>query len=172
MNSIAIIGVGEVGAAAANGLILNHVCARLLLVDKRLTHRDGQVKDLNTVAYNGHFRAHVQPATYRDAAHADVIVITAAAKKRIGEPGLAYLHRSTATLRNIIDAMKPFKRDAILLIVSNPVDLLTSLAQRLSGLPSAQVIGTGTFLDSVWLKGILANKYEVGFCFHINQWQC
>ncbi|KAF3040043.1 hypothetical protein E8E12_000995 [Didymella heteroderae] len=57
--------------------------------------------------------------------------------------------------------MKPFRRDTILLIVTNPVDLLTSLAQRLSGLPSAQVIGTGTLLDSVWLRGILADKYDV-----------
>jgi L-lactate dehydrogenase len=57
--------------------------------------------------------------------------------------------------------MKPFRSDTILLLVSNPVDVLTSLAQELSGLPKSQVMGSGTFLDSVRLRRLLANKFEV-----------
>ena len=57
--------------------------------------------------------------------------------------------------------MTPFKSDAILLVVSNPVDLLTSLAQKLSGLPTSQVLGSGTFLDSVRLRGLVADKAGV-----------
>jgi L-lactate dehydrogenase len=57
--------------------------------------------------------------------------------------------------------MKPFRADTILLLVSNPVDVLTSLAQKLSGLPKSQVIGSGTFLDSVRLRGLLADKLGV-----------
>ena len=63
--------------------------------------------------------------------------------------------------------MKPFRSDAILLVVSNPVDVLTSLAQELSGLPKSQVIGSGTFLDTVRLQRLLANK--IGVCLNLFQ---
>ncbi|USP82331.1 L-lactate/malate dehydrogenase [Curvularia clavata] len=158
---IAIIGAGEVGGAAAYALILHNICATLLLVDKRSSHRDGQVRDLKNSTFKEQNGAHVQAATYKEAAQADIVIIMAAAKRGIGETSLQYLHRSTATLRNIIEAMKPFKRDGILLIVTNPVDVLTSLAQELSGLPPTQVIGTGTFLDSVRLRGMLSDQFGV-----------
>ena len=57
--------------------------------------------------------------------------------------------------------MKPFKKDTILLLVANPVDVLTSFAQEISGLPKSQVIGSGTFLDSIRLRGLLAEKASV-----------
>jgi len=60
-----------------------------------------------------------------------------------------------------MNAMKPFRSDTILLLVSNPVDVLTTLAQELSGLPKSQVMGSGTSLDSVRLRRLLANKFEV-----------
>lgn len=60
--------------------------------------------------------------------------------------------------------MTPFKSDAILLVVSSPVDLLTSLALKLSQLPPSQVLGSGTYLDSVRLRGMLADKIEVSVC--------
>lgn len=161
-SKVAIVGVGEVGGAAAYAMILHNVCTNLLLVDKRSSHRDGQVKDLNNSTFKEQNGAHVQAATYREASQADIIVITAAAKKGIGETSLQHLYRSTATLRSIIGAMEPFRRDVILLIVTNPVDILTTLAQELSGLPPAQVIGTGTFLDSVRLRGMLADQVGVG----------
>ncbi|KAF1965381.1 NAD(P)-binding protein [Bimuria novae-zelandiae CBS 107.79] len=115
-SKIAIVGVGEVGGAAAYALILHNVCATLLLVDKRSSHRDGQVKDLRGSTFKEQSGAHVQAATFREAAQADIVVITAAAKRGIGETTLQYLYRSTATLRNIIESIKPFKRDGILLI--------------------------------------------------------
>ena len=61
-------------------------------------------------------------------------------------------------------SMKPFRSDTILIIVSNPVDILTSFAQELSELPKSQVIGTGTFLDTVRLRGLLADRLEVRNC--------
>jgi L-lactate dehydrogenase len=73
------------------------------------------------------------------------------------------MYRNVGIIRNVVKAMRPFKRDAVLLIVSNPVDLATQVAQQLSGLPDAQVIGSGTLLDSVRLSQLLADK--AGVCF-------
>jgi L-lactate dehydrogenase len=71
------------------------------------------------------------------------------------------MHRNISVIRNVVKAMTPFRSDAIVLVVSNPVDLLTSIAQELAGLPKFQVFGSGTFLDSVRLRGLLADKAGV-----------
>ncbi|KAF2009356.1 L-lactate/malate dehydrogenase [Aaosphaeria arxii CBS 175.79] len=159
--TIAIIGVGEVGAAAAYALILNNVCAKLLLVDNRSSHLDGQVKDLSDSAFKEQNGTRIEAATYREASQADIVIFAAAAKRGIGETTLQYRDRSAATLHNVIEAINPFKQNAILLVVSHPVDTLTTIAQRLSHLPPTQVIGTGTFLESIRLRGLLANQFGV-----------
>ncbi len=71
------------------------------------------------------------------------------------------MNRNVSLVRSVIDAMVPFKADSILVVVSNPVDLLTSLVQKISGLPVSQVLGSGTFLDSLRLRGLVANRLEV-----------
>lgn len=71
------------------------------------------------------------------------------------------MYENVATLRNTIQAMRPFGPHTVLLVVANPVDLLTSLAQQLSGLPASQVLGSGTFLDSVRLRGMVAARTKV-----------
>jgi L-lactate dehydrogenase len=78
-----------------------------------------------------------------------------------GQTSLDYLYRNTGILRSVVNEMKPFRSNTILLVVANPVDLLTSLAKELSGLPPSQVLGSGTFLDSVRLRGLLADKAGV-----------
>jgi L-lactate dehydrogenase len=71
------------------------------------------------------------------------------------------MHRNIAVIRSAVNAMTPFRSDAIVLVVSNPVDILTTVAQEISGLPPSQVFGSGTFLDSVRLRGLLAEKAGV-----------
>ena len=71
------------------------------------------------------------------------------------------MHRNVSVIRNVVTAMTPFRPDTIVLVVSNPVDILTSIAQELSGLPKFQVFGSGTFLESVRLRGLLADKTGV-----------
>lgn len=78
-----------------------------------------------------------------------------------GQTSIEYTYRNIAIIRSIFKAMRPFRSDTILLVVANPVDLLTSLAQELSGLPTSQVLGSGTFLDSVRLRGLLADRAGV-----------
>jgi L-lactate dehydrogenase len=78
-----------------------------------------------------------------------------------GQTKVQQVYRNVAILRSVIHAMRPFRTDAIILVVANPVDLLTSLARELSGLPTSQVLGSGTFLDSIRLRGLLADKAKV-----------
>ena len=74
---------------------------------------------------------------------------------------MQHLYHKIAIVQGIVNEARPFRSDTILLIVANPVDLLTSLAQELSGLPTSQVLGSGTFLDSVRIRGLLAERAGV-----------
>lgn len=155
---IAIIGVGQVGAAAAYAMILASVADELLLVDSNVDRRDSQVQDLSDAAYASNTRTRVLQGSYREASQCDIVVITAGSRITMGETPLGYTYRNMSIIRSILSAMTPFKEDAIIVVVSNPVDILTTLAQGLSKLPPRQVIGSGTFLDSVRLRGMVADK--------------
>jgi L-lactate dehydrogenase len=78
-----------------------------------------------------------------------------------GQTNLERIYHNISNLKNVINAMKPIRQDAIILVVSNPVDLLMSLVVELSGLSESQVIGSGKFLDSVRLRRLLADRMGV-----------
>lgn len=89
------------------------------------------------------------------------MVITAGAKQRKGESRIDLIGRNLSILRSVIASMKPFKESTVLLLVANPVDVLVYFAQRFSGLPASQVMGSGTLLDSIRLRGLLAEHAQV-----------
>ncbi|EWZ34041.1 uncharacterized protein FOBCDRAFT_172490 [Fusarium oxysporum Fo47] len=158
VSQIAIVGVGQVGGAAAYSIILTSFVSELLLVDIDIDLRDGQVRDLSDVAYSCNSSTRVRAASHHEAAKADIVVITAGSKHMIGQTTIDYTSRNMSIVREVVETMKPFRSDTILLVVSNPVDLLTSLAHEISGLPTSQVLGSGTFLDSVRLRGLMAMR--------------
>jgi L-lactate dehydrogenase len=158
---IALVGVGQVGGAAAFALILGSIASELLLVDNKIDLRDAQVRDLSDVAYCNNSTTRVRAATYHEAGQCDIIVITAGSKHTLGQNSIESTYRNISTVQTVVNAMRPFRSDAILLVVANPVDLLTSLAQSLSRLPASQVLGSGTFLDSARLRGLMADRIEV-----------
>ncbi|RLL95564.1 hypothetical protein CFD26_105267 [Aspergillus turcosus] len=159
---IAIVGAGQVGAAAANALIMNSVARELLLVDIKADLRNAQVQELSDVSrMSGRAETLVRAATYHEAGQCDIVIITAGSRYSVGETSVQHTYRNLGIVRSVIQAMRPFRADAVLLVVSNPVDLLTTLAQRLSGLPASQVLGSGTLLDSVRLRGLLAEQAGV-----------
>ncbi|KAJ3159248.1 hypothetical protein HDU86_001851 [Geranomyces michiganensis] len=152
--------VGYVGALVAYALIVRRVASEILLVDLDQARCDAQVLDLSDAAhlYDTHVRS---AATPTEAGQCDIVVICAGAKQRPGETRIDLVGRNKTILASVIDSMKPFKKETVLLLVSNPVDVLTYIAQKLSGLPAGQVIGSGTFLDSVRLRGELAKTLDV-----------
>lgn len=79
----------------------------------------------------------------------------------LGEDRLSLLSRNLHILKSVFEPMQPLSQDAILIMVANPVDILTHFARKLSGLPPSQVLGTGTSLDSARLRGLLGKKLDV-----------
>jgi malate/lactate dehydrogenase len=159
--TIAILGCGDVGSTLAYTLILQPICSEVILVDLKASLLEAQVRDLNDATYRGGSGVKVRAGTHKDAGQADIVVITAGAKQKTGESRLSLLSRNLHILESIFGAMAPISPHTILLLVANPVDILTYFARRLSGLPENQVLGTGTSLDSARLRGVLAEKAEV-----------
>lgn len=163
--SIAVIGAGSVGSAVAYSLLLRQVVGDIILVDINQEQCQAQVQDLSDATFLSNVR--IRQGSTDDARNADIIIITAGAKQKPGETRIKLIDRNIQVLKTITHSLQPIQRNAILLIVANPVDILTFYAQQLSGLPKNQVIGSGTMLDSTRLTRILASKLDVS-CHHGN----
>ena len=153
-HKLAIIGAGSVGASIAYAAIMKSVAHDILLVDINQERCEGEVLDLSDAAFLSDSR--IKAGTFKEAGQCDIIVITAGAKQRPGETRMELIDRNYKILDSCLNEMKPFKPSAILLLVANPVDVLTFLAQKISGLPPKQVLGSGTYLDSARLRNSLS----------------
>lgn len=117
------------------------------------------MQDLSDATFLSNVR--IRQGTLEDAQKAEIIIITAGAKQKPGDTRLDLIDRNLKVLKSILRSLQPIRSDTILLIVANPVDILTLFAQRFSGLPQSQVLGSGTLLDSIRLTRILASKLKV-----------
>jgi L-lactate dehydrogenase len=163
-HKIAVIGAGSVGAAISYALLLRSQVAELHLVDVDTARCQAEVADLSDGTFISNAR--ILCSTLHQAAKCDIIIITAGAKQRDGETRLQLVERNFNILRSIIDGMKSapaggIRSDAVLMLVANPVDILTYFAWKLSGLPWGQVFGTGTMLDSMRLRLEIAQRAKV-----------
>ncbi|OZJ06751.1 hypothetical protein BZG36_00428 [Bifiguratus adelaidae] len=156
---VAIIGAGSVGATIAYACLLRKVCSEILLVDIAPEIVNGQVLDLADAAFLS--STVVRGATFEETGQCDIIVITAGAKQNQGESRTQLIKRNHKILNSVISSTKPLNKHAIILLVANPVDILTHIAQKLSGLPRNQVFGSGTYLDSGRLRLFLSQLLGV-----------
>ena len=156
----AVIGCGFVGSATAFTLMQSRLFSELVLLDVNTEKADGEAKDIaHGIPFAGQMK--IYAGTYDDAADAAIIIITAGANQKPGETRLDLVQENTAIYQSIIPEI--VKRDfgGILLIVSNPVDILTYVALKLSGLPEKRVLGSGTVLDTARLKYALGEHLGV-----------
>ena len=156
----AVIGCGFVGSATAFTLMQSRLFSELVLLDVNMEKADGEAKDIaHGIPFAGQMK--IYAGTYDDAADAAIIIITAGANQKPGETRLDMEQKNTAIYQSIIPEI--VKRDfgGILLIVSNPVDILTYVALKLSGLPENRVLGSGTVLDTARLKYALGEHLGV-----------
>ena len=156
----AVIGCGFVGSATAFTLMQSRLFSELVLLDVNMEKADGEAKDIaHGIPFAGQMK--IYAGTYDDAADAANIIITAGANQKPGETRLDLVQKNTAIYQSIIPEI--VKRDfgGILLIVSNPVDILTYVALKLSGLPENRVLGSGTVLDTARLKYALGEHLGV-----------
>ncbi|KAF9140851.1 hypothetical protein BGX30_005879 [Mortierella sp. GBA39] len=146
-SQMAIIGAGSVGSSIAFACLMRSVVSELLINDFNTKVCEGQVLDLQDAAFVSSTKVRVGTPT--ECGQADIIVITAGARQKPGESRDELVLRNEEILRSVLEGLQPIKKTAILMLVANPVNVLTCMAQKLSGLPPHQVIGTGTYLDSV-----------------------
>lgn len=159
-SKIAIIGAGAVGSTTAYALLLKKITAEVILIDINETRCHGEILDLADAAtLNG--TCIIKSGIATDAAQADIIIITAGKTQGQGETRRDLLATNTKIIADIFQAIKPIKSSTIIIMVTNPVDILTSLAQSVTDLPRNQVFGTGTFLDTLRLRKIIAEKTNV-----------
>ena len=157
---VVVIGAGAVGATFAYTLMNSGLAAEIVLVDLDRERAEGEAMDLN----HGLFFAppvEIRAGDYDDCADAGLIVITAGAKQRPGETRLNLVQRNVAICKQIVGDITARTRDAILVMVTNPVDVLTYMALKQSGLPPGQVLGSGTVLDSARLRYLLSTHCRV-----------
>lgn len=157
---VAIIGAGHVGATAAYALMLRALFSEIVLIDENVALASAEAADLadaNALARP----ARIWAGSYADAAQAQIAVITAGAATHGSETRLSVTARSAAIVGGCVDALAEAGFAGVLLIASNPVDLMSLLAFRRAGLPAARVIGTGTLLDSSRLRQSLAARLAV-----------
>lgn len=155
---VAIIGTGWVGASIAISTLHSGVADEILLNDVRPQVAEGEAMDL---AHGASFypSASVRAATVEEMADADVVVVTAGRGGRPGESRLDLLRENAAVVRDLGDKLRGSR--GTIVMVSNPVDVLTRLMTEVSGLPPARVVGTGTTLDTARLKHVVGNAAGV-----------
>ncbi|XP_003487041.1 L-lactate dehydrogenase-like isoform X1 [Bombus vosnesenskii] len=160
-NKVTVVGVGQVGMACAFSILTDNVSSDLVLVDVMADKLKGEMMDLQ---HGSAFlkNAKINASTdYSATANSSLCVVTAGARQREGETRLDLVQRNTDIFKGIIPQLVKYSPDTILLIVSNPVDILTYVAWKLSGLPKNRVIGSGTNLDSARFRFLLSQKLNV-----------
>ncbi|HRN78354.1 MAG TPA: L-lactate dehydrogenase [Candidatus Dependentiae bacterium] len=157
---IAIIGAGSVGTTTAYALILYNTPAEIILIDIDHNRCKGEVLDLaDTIGFSS--TPGIYSGTCQDACNADIIVIAAGARQKPGQKRSELLETNKKVVEAVLDQLRFVQKHAIVIMVTNPLDPLTWYAQEKLSLPRAQIFGTGTFLDSQRLQGILSQKLNI-----------
>lgn len=156
---IVVVGTGQVGATFAFALMTTGMASEIVLINRNREIAEGHAMDMN------HGMAFVQPTkihpgTYEDCKDADIAVITAGAAQKPGETRLDLVRKNAEIFKTIIPQIA-IHNPGILLIVSNPVDILTYVAHRISGFSMNRVIGSGTVLDSARFRFLLSRHCGV-----------
>jgi L-lactate dehydrogenase len=157
---IAIIGAGAVGSTIAYTLMVKSLIAEILLIDINKEKEEGEVLDIDDCLSFSETSA-VKIGNYKDASDADIIILTAGVAQKVGESRLDLVIRNKTIISSILKEIGPIKTSSIIIIVTNPVDIITYLVQENSNLPKNQVFGTGMGLDSARLRSNLARRFDV-----------
>ena len=160
MGKITVIGAGNVGATIANDLMVQGIASEIVMVDINNKKAKGEALDV----YQGspfQTPAIVRAGEYEDAAGSDIVVITCGMARKPGMSRLDLAQVNVNIIKDVAKQVVPYAKDAIYILVSNPVDVLTYAFLKYSGLPERQVIGSGTILDTSRLQAELARRFHI-----------
>jgi L-lactate dehydrogenase len=157
---VGIVGAGMVGSAAGYALALRGAASRVVFVDLNPDLARAQAED---IAHAVPFASStiVTSGDYGDLKGAGVVILAAGVSQKPGETRLELLSRNAEVFRTVVGHVRTAAPDAILLIATNPVDIMTDIATRLSGLPPARVIGSGTILDTARFRSLLGQHLGI-----------
>lgn len=159
-NKVVLIGAGDVGVAYAYALVNQGTVDHLAIIDIDEKKLEGNVMDLNHGVVWASSRTRVTKGTYADCEDAAIVVICAGAAQKPGETRLQLVDKNMKIMKSIVDEVMANNFDGILLVASNPVDVLSYAAWKFSGLPAHRVLGSGTVLDSARFRYMLGELYD------------
>ena len=157
---VAVVGCGFVGSASAFAIMESGLFSEMVLIDVSRDKAEGEALD---ISHGLPFAKPMQiyAGDYKDIADAAVVVVTAGAGQKPGETRLDLVKKNVGIFSSVIPQIAEFNKDGILLIVANPVDILTQAALKFSGFPENRVFGSGTVLDTARLKYLLGEHLSV-----------
>lgn len=156
---VTIIGAGAVGSACAFSIATQRLAAEIAIVDVNQAKAEGEAMDISHgLITMGSMDIHA--GSYEDISDSDLTIVTAGVGRKPGETRLDLAAKNIAIARDIIANLKKYWRDGAVMVVSNPVDVITYLIQKESGLPHGRVFGTGTVLDSARFRYLLTTRTD------------
>lgn len=158
---LSVIGAaGAVGSTVAYTAMMKGLASEIVLVDVAAERAEGEAMDIDHGAVFAP-GSHVYSGDYDKTAHSDLVIVTAGTAQHPGETRLAMVSRNAAIITDVAKKVSAYSPDAVYLIISNPVDIMTQIFQEVSGVPEKRVIGSGTNLDSARFRYILSQKFGV-----------
>ncbi|XP_030385644.1 L-lactate dehydrogenase [Scaptodrosophila lebanonensis] len=160
-HKVTVVGIGQVGMASAFSILAQGVSKEVCLIDVCADKLQGELMDLQ---HGSNFLKNPQITASTDfaiSANSRLCIVTAGVRQKEGESRLSLVQRNTDILKNIIPKLVEYSPDTILMMVSNPVDIMTYVAWKLSGLPKNRVIGSGTNLDSSRFRFLMSQRLGV-----------
>jgi len=160
VKKVTIIGAGFVGATSAYTLMMSGLVTELVLIDVNKKKAEGEVMDLNHgIPFVSPVR--IYSGDYSDCAGSDIVIISAGANQKPGETRIDLVHKNTAIFKDIVSNVVKYNQNCILLVLTNPVDILTYVTYKISGFPKNKVIGSGTVLDTARFRYLLGDHVGV-----------
>ncbi len=160
MSKITIIGAGSVGSAIANNMVTMGIATEIVMVDVNKAKAFGEALDIyQGVSFCS--PAIVRSGDYEDAEGSDIVIITSGIARKPGQTRLELAQTNVNIIKDVAPKIVAAAPNAIYVIVSNPVDVLTYVFHKISGLPENQIIGSGTVLDTARLQAELAKRFHI-----------
>lgn len=157
---ISVIGAGFVGSTVAYTLVVKGVASEIVLVDVNLERAEGEAMDISHGAPFAKSSV-IRAGSYEDTKGSDVVIITAGTNQKPGETRIDLITRNAAIMRDVAGRVGEQSPNAVILVISNPVDVMTYVARQVTGFPKNRVIGSGTVLDSSRFRYLLANRFDI-----------
>ncbi len=159
-SKIAIIGAGSVGATTAYAILLKNIAAEIVLIDIDEVRCSGEVLDLSD-ALSFHSSSDIRIGSVDDTKDADIIIIAAGVAQKPDQTRTELVAKNRGIISSVMKSITPLNPETIIIMVTNPVDIMTLLAQNIANIPRTQIIGSGTMLDSQRINVTLANKLTI-----------